>query len=207
MTEQSLQEARGRAARYDYEDGTIEIGHGAVYAVLGVLLWLFDAMSTGGQYKWLYAVGVLAFSFVSAAVVGSLVSRYKQRITYPRTGRVHYERPASAEAWDAILLIGASLLVAGGAIFIEGRYTGVGAIVGATIALLLFFAGRRALLARMQWIALLPLLIGLVSAYLGIDDTFASALIMAGAGLALLLSGILAMRSYLAANPDPTEEA
>lgn len=207
MTEQGLQDARKRAAGYDYVDGTIEIGHGAVYATLGILLWIFNTISTGGQYKWLYAAGVLGFSLVASVVVGTLVTRYKEQVTYPRTGRVSYERPAGAEARDALLLIGASLVIAAAAILLEGWYTRIPAIIGATIALILFYSGRRAQLSRMQWVAMAPFLIGMLAAFLDMDDTSGSAYVMTGAGLALVLAGLAALRRYLAANPAPADEA
>ena len=206
MTEQRLEDARQRAASYHYEDGTIEVGHGAVYTALGLLLWIFDTISGSGEYKWLFAGAIIAFSLVSAVMLVTLVKRYKEKITFPRTGRVHYERPAKVELRDAGLLIGLSLLLAAGVVLFEGWFVSPPMIVGATITLILFFTGLRAGLLRLKVLAFVPILIAIPAAYFGMDSTLGSALAIGGSGLASMLAGLLAMRRYLAANPTPEDD-
>jgi hypothetical protein len=206
MTERNVQEARKRAASYPYQDGMIEIGQGAVYTALGILIWVANILINGGLGKWWIALGVIIFSLFAAVVFVTLVIRYKEKVTFPRSGQVTYERTTREELRDSAMLILLALAIAAATIFIDAWYTSIAVSVGATISLILLFSGIRARLTRMKVLAFFPLTIALVAAYLGVDTTIASGLAIGGSGMVTLFAGVLAMRRYLAANPVPPDE-
>lgn len=205
MNETTVKQARQRAFRYKYEDGLVEIAQSIVYVVLGALMWLFDTFKSPSAGKWWFALSVIGFSMLAAVGVMILVRHTKSRLVYPRTGQVTYKPDAQEEKRNGFLVIGAALVIAFAAIFLDGWYTSPTAIVGAGISLTLVFTSLRTGIRRMQLVAILPLLISLAFAYVDYDITQASAISIGVTGMVGLVLGVLALRSYLAQNPLPEE--
>lgn len=204
---QTVEEARRRAHRYQFEDGLLEIAQGGAFALIGLVLWGVDSLAVLPNYRGLIALGIVAFSFIIAAVVTVMIVRYKNKLTFPRTGMVTQETQPKEEARSALAVILLALAIAAAAIWLDGWFVSATMIVGATLTMILMATAARAGILRMQLVALLPLAISIPLAYFRVDGTLASAIILGGSGLAGVVVGILALRKYLANNPPLEDEA
>jgi hypothetical protein len=205
---QAVQDARKRAHRYQFEDGLMEMAQGGAFALMGLALWWIDSLAIlSSANKGLFALGFLAFAAVLGVVVVSLIVRYKKRLVFPRTGTVATdEEDHKAAARSGLIVILLSLAIAAAAIWLDGWFVNTTTIVGATLTLILQATAARTGILRMQVVALLPLAISILMAYFQVEEPSASAFVLGGSGLAGLLAGMLALRSYLANNPAIVDE-
>lgn len=131
-----LKSVQRQTQRYWYVDGLTELGVGVMIFSLGLLYLAMAWIGPGDISHWLLLFGEPALLVVGWLVVSWAVKRFKERITYPRTGYIGYLRPRGPRRWARIFL---TVLVAG-------------------FALGVTFAGR------LIDAALLPVLIGVVLA-------------------------------------------
>lgn len=204
MNEQTVQEARRRAFRYYYEDGLAELSMGFFFVLIAAAMWAYERVVAGTQYGLLLALAVLVFGLLGAMLAKRLISLVKERITYPRTGKVTYnERAGNRGRW---LVIAAALVLAAALIWLPGWLSQASFTQGALLTVILLYMGGNVGLPRMQAAALLPAIVGLLAAYYRLGDILGSALVFASLGLLLALLGGWAWVRYLRENPAPDEE-
>lgn len=203
----AIQKARKRAYRYQFEDGLLEIAQGGAFALFGLVLWWVDSLAViNAANKWLFALGFLVFAVFTAVAVARFILRYKNKLVFPRTGTVSHKEQPKEEVRSALVMILLALAIAAAAIWLDDWFVNTTTIVGATLTLILLATAARAGILRMQLVALLPLVVSLPLSYLRIDETLASAIVLGATGLAGLIAGALALRSYLANNPAAGDE-
>lgn len=195
MTQQSIQEARQRAFRYYYDDGLVELAIGLFFTVMAAALWSYQRLLAGTPYGWLLAVILLTLTIGGMYAIKALISRMKETITYPRTGRVTYkERGDSRGRW---LVIAAALAITVALIWLPGWLNQVPVSTGALLSVVLLYMGATVRVARMQAAAMLPVAAGVLAAYFGLGDIIGSVLVFGSVGLEMVLMGGLVLNRYM----------
>lgn len=207
VQKQTVQKARQRAYRYQFDDGLVEIAQGGAFGLMGLMLWGADSLALiNSANKVVFALGFLAFAVLISVAVVSLIMRYKNKLVFPRTGTVTRDEQSKEETRSALAVILLALAIAAAALWLNGWFVSTTMISGATLTLILMATAARAGILRMQLAAWLPLAISIPLAYVGLEQPLASAIVVGGSGLAGLAAGALALRSYLANNPAPDDK-
>ncbi len=202
-------DAARRTEAYRYADGFVEMAVGTLVVVLG-LLFLAEAVVPTAP-KSLAAVGLIVIATAGAWVAKRLVAAAKERHTYPRTGRVVYRQPSRglmSAVWLLAAVVGAAC-AAWLAVNLRARpgiESWLPLLQGVCGAWMLLMVGRAAGLARLYPVAFVSVVAGGIASLSGLDATAGDALYFLAMGTAMLLSGVLARRSYLRQAP-PAEEA
>jgi hypothetical protein len=200
--DQTIKETR----RYMYEDGLFEIAAGLLLLLIGLGLfsWLtFTEISS--------ALGITLMAVLIALAVGGgflikrAVEKLKQRITYPRTGYVAYKQDEPDRG--RLFVIVAALLLALITLFLPEELSRMSTIVGAFLGVVLVALGYRLGLKRFYALGFITLLSGLIMSALFEQETLGVAFTLAVSGLALIISGGLALRKYLKRHTKAEEGA
>jgi hypothetical protein len=195
-----------RTQRYWYEDGLSDMGMGAFILAIG-LLFIAQALTPPGSPLWLvWGVGGPLLLIGGGVVVSKAVRTLKERITYPRTGYVSYERACGPS--HTLRLLATALIAAGisaGIIVVQKNWLSLTVIFGFVYLAVFTFVGLRFGLRRYLAMALWSMVLGLALASLSLQIEQAGALFQLGTGAAWLLAGWLTYRHYIARAPQPQE--
>ena len=204
-----LKEPGLRAARYWYVDGTFELAFGGLCLLLAVYFYAQAALAD----SWMAGLlsGLLVLVLIGGGyLVNRLTRALKERLTYPRTGFVSYQRERGMRRSVRIAVIfAASALIAGLLVlFVAGRPNGVelmpgvtGLIFGAVIA----FIGYRTALLRFYLLAALSLVFGAGLSVSGLSEGLDLAAFYGALSLVLFTFGGVTLWRYLRDNPGPAE--
>ena len=207
METQDIDMVVQRTYRYWYEDGLTEIGTGCLFILIGLLFLVESILPVNSPLQ-----GISAFGLPVLVIGGMWVGRYvlralKSRLTYPRTGYVAYRRQSSGRRWSAFLVAGGiGALVAVLFIATPASLAWIPLLDGVAIAIVLLFLGYKVGLIRFYILAAISALAGAALSLSGIDDTAGTAAYFAGMGVALVASGVFALRTYLAETQPPVED-
>ncbi len=192
-----IQEVKRQTQRYWYVDGLTELGAGALILLLGLLYLLIAVLGPSTTADWLMGIGQPGILLVGYLIVNSVIRQLKERITYPRTGYVTYRQPKGK--LRVAQLIFTVLLAAGVAYMLStlginfGQNALLGLMLGAAVAYLGYDYGLR----RFYALAAFMLAVGLLCAYLSLNDTYTMALFFGLCGTGWLVSGAATLRGYL----------
>jgi MFS family permease len=194
-----------RAYAHWLKDGLFEIGFGILLAGVGTLraiLHFVDAESVA--YYWLSA-GLLVF-MIGVAWGGKRIDKaLKERITYPRTGFITFKpRNYNYKSILAILFLFIFAGVLGGVLGVlatQPNQQEIGGIVpitqGIVAALAFTYTAQRIEVKRFYYLAVFSLGIGLVIGSLGVGVVLGLSLFYLSVGLALVVTGCLALLQFL----------
>jgi len=191
---------------YWYEDGLVELLGGLFF--ISICAWLLFDWSTpyDAPYKWIFAPGLVAVVFVWLGAARRIVDWLKQRITYPRTGYVAYQRPGHRSRLPRAIMGG----VIGGAMAIaivaslhyrQEIVRAIPILLGGGVAVLLARLGAELGLARFYTLAGWSLAAGIFLAWLTGDMALAIALFYGLLGAAFAVAGAITLVRYLRASP------
>jgi hypothetical protein len=189
-----------RTYRLYYEDGLVEMGMGIVFTLSGLILVTWYALQDGG---WLGALlAVSSALLVIGGVFGMrwAVRQAKEEVTYPRTGYATYREGEPAVARWLILVVLMGVVTAG--LFLPAALERMALMEGALLGAILIYLGYRLGLLRFYVLGVLIIAIGLAATYLFPDDLLGSAMTFGGAGLLLLLSGLVTFATFLRRHPE-----
>jgi hypothetical protein len=195
-----INEYAKRTMRYWYVDGLAEIAGGMVVMLLS-LVFLIGAMLEPGPTTDLFlALGQPVIVIAGALAARRVVSKLKERVTYPRTGYVEYRRPRGRRNIRLIAMtmgIAAAFAVVFGIIqnIIQPRW--IPGISGAVIALLLVYLAYENGIRRFYIMALYTFFLGLLVVSVRLATIYATPLFFGGFGLGWILSGVVTLRDYL----------
>ncbi len=198
-----------RTRRYWYDDGLTEIGAGLIFLALGAL-FLTEALAPRGSLPRNFsAVGIVALVAGGMWLVNWGVRLAKNRITFPRTGYVQYRRqPRTPQRRMAVGALAFCVAILVSALLRTTSPTSLawipmlqGIFIGAFILYVGYFVG----LTRFYLLAILSLVAGSAISLSGFGDTLGNALYFGVLGVALLLSGAIALAAYLH-QTTPSEE-
>ncbi len=186
-----------RTWRYWYEDGLAEMAVGVIFFLVG-LLFLAEAMMRPGALTSLSAVGLPIVAIGGGILARRFVASAKARLIYPRTGYVSYHRKAGGRRLAAGAVAGAVGATLSALLLTwPASRSWIPALMGFAIGGSWLWLGYRVDLARYYALGLVSALAGAAAALAGLGDTLGCAFYFAVEGVALLVSGGLALRAYL----------
>ena len=202
----SIAHAPRRTAGYWYADGLVEIGAGLLLALMAGMFALEGLAPPGSLPAAFSAIGLPLILLAGMAVLSGTVRVIKQRLTYPRTGYVGYERSRPARKVLAGVIGGLVSLVL--VLLLASRpawLTALPAVQGAVVGLVLLFLSYRIGAWRLAAVGLLTLAAGIAASTVGLLESLGSAMVFGTGGLASLISGALALAHYLRTTSPPAE--
>ena len=186
--------------RHFLEDGIGEMAYGITFMLIGLILFGEATLKSPFPHFWTIA-------FVLVVWAAFLLSRWlvpalKKRLVFPRTGYVVSRKLRGRMLW---LVLSAAAVVGGVgafvAVFMLGAHPAARAwspvILGIEVGGWLLFVGFRFEMRRYLLLAGFSLLAGVADSLTGIGADCGSAVYMAAMGLALVVSGALALRVNL----------
>jgi MFS family permease len=202
-----------RTRGYWYSDGFIEIAIGGLFALIGGLLFLQSRVLSGSAPMVVFAVGVPLLIMGGSLLSKQLVRALKERVTYPRTGYIAYEkkRDTGKRRWFvpafalllALAYIAADVLTSDAQVDLSsfGVPLMVGLIGGAAFA----YAGYNVGVARFYVLGALAAVLGVAVSIAGLGDVLGTAVVFIGLGVAQVITGVLALAVYLRRNQGAQE--
>lgn len=198
-----------RVERHRYEDGIGEMLYGIIFMLIGLVLFGEATLKPPFPHFWTIA-------FILAAWIPFLLSRWlvpalKKRLVFPRTGYVVSRKLRGRLLW-LVLSVAAVVSGVGGfvAAFMLRAHPAARAwspvILGIEVGGWLLFMGFRFEMRRYLLLAGFSLLAGVAGSLTGMGADRGSAVYMAAMGLALVVSGALALRANLRQVPGPEEQ-
>lgn len=209
MNTNEIKQVEQRVKRYWYTDGIAELASGGMFLLLGLYFGVMGYFEEGSLISVILQVSMVLFFIGGAFGVRWLVNNLKSRLTYPRTGYVEY-RVKDGETRKRRLVIVASTMIISAAsvvlveyihwlnsmVFITGLLVGV---------IFIALRGKSSGLKRFYVLGGLAILLGTALAYTGLPQVYTLTFFYSLLGMAILISGGLVLRRYLAENPAPTE--
>ncbi|MCX6033661.1 MAG: hypothetical protein NTV38_01585 [Chloroflexi bacterium] len=183
-----LKKSQMRAIQYFYVDGTFEFSFGFLCLLLAIYFYL--AAHVQGWLSAIVEASLVLVTIGGAVLVNRLIKRFKEHLTWPRTGYVSYQRKQGVQ---------------------RGRGLAIGLVIGGVVGAV------TTVLAMTQdlQIAVMPLLsgflFGMVMVFLGwrtsILRFYLLSLLSAALGVALAVvlffTGTCVLRTFLRKNPMP----
>ncbi len=205
-TPNQIDQTMKQTQRYWYEDGFQDMAFGGFVLAIA-LLFVLQALTPPSSPLWLlWGIGVPVVIIGGGLIVGQVIKKLKERVTYPRTGYVAYIKPRGKSRWVRLALIGiVSAGVSAAIIFAENHWLNVSVILGLVYMVTFSFLAYRFGLARYALLALWCLGLGLALAPLALSLQVSGAIYHLGAGAALVLAGGLTWRQYDENAPKPQE--
>ncbi|HEY6971106.1 MAG TPA: hypothetical protein VJA94_17995 [Candidatus Angelobacter sp.] len=200
-----IEEAIRRPRRYWDADGIPEIAIGAFWLLWGVIVLAPLAVPALSNWKNLIALmGILPAPWLMEAAV----KKWKERITFPRTGYVKLAPPSGSlrlmlVAFAAGLGV-AAMLVTRFKTLVSGDW--MAAVLGVVISLTLLQLAWRIHSMRLALLSCAVAGIGIAASILAVSHDTSTILVFFGAGLVCVLDGVLRMRSYVRSHPLPAGE-
>ncbi len=197
-TEQQLERIHRQAQRYCYEDGFVEMSLGGIFIATSVGIALIESLE--GEAARIASLLMLTLMFVASNTFPKVVQSLKERITYLRTGYVSYSQSKRGGLW---LEIGVALGVILLAIFVpdflkDNPSIFYGLVLAISIGMIAYQIG----LGRMYIGAVVAIGMGILLAIGDASAVISSMAPFAAGGLTLVITGLLALRNYLQANPQ-----
>jgi hypothetical protein len=204
--EPRIVQAPRRTAGYWYADGLVEIGTGLLLALMAGLFALEGTAPDGSLPASFSAIGLPLILLGGMAALSAAVRAVKQRLTYPRTGYVAYERTRPvrkvlAGVIGGLVSLGLVLLLASRPAWLSA----LPAVQGGVVGLVWLFLSYRTGAWRLAVVGLLALAAGLAASTAGLSESLGSAAVFGTTGLASLASGALALAHYLRTTSPPAE--
>jgi hypothetical protein len=204
----SINNLTRRTYQYWYNDGLTELAAGTLILLIGLINLILALLnsSTLNQMALILQPLVLVGGYFA---LNGIIKPLKERYVYPRTGYVAYRQP---EGKRLLLLRGVAvvlaMIIAMTAAFLLRivKEAWLPAFVGLFLALLMTYLGFKIGLVRFIILAGFTILLGLVTAWLQLNDLYAKAFIYSGFGLALVVSGGLTLWHYFHSTQPPAVE-
>jgi hypothetical protein len=209
MTTDPLQNAQKRSMQYWYVDGTFEFSFGGLSLMLAAYFYANYRLTDSWLANLLTGLFVLVI-LGSAWLVNRLVMAMKERLTFPRTGYIAFQRKTGSSRLKRMLLAGfvAATVSALMTILLMNRPAGFDwtvAAPGIFFGAVITYLGIRTGLARFYINAAVSLGTGIALGFANLPENIGLTCFYGILGLALLLIGGLSLWQYLRQNPAPTE--
>lgn len=191
-----------RTRQYWFSDGLVELSIGGIFIFLGAYFFVQSHLQPRSLILFILQAGLILAIFGSMYIGRRMVSRYKSRMTHPRTGYVTYEQASKPQRMRNIglVLFMVTLIVA---LFLTTTISmnWIPAITGLIVSILWLISAARVGLIRLYVQSLLSLLLGVGLSLASLETYQSLAVYYAVIGLVLILSGGLTLIRYLRQNP------
>ena len=202
-----IKDVMRQTSRYWYVDGLNELAAGALFFLLGLFYVVLGLMGSSETVKLLSGVGLPVLVLTGGLLGRWVVSRLKERLTYPRTGYVACQtNRVKIKVWAILISVAAAV----GVVFVVTYFKLdwlTNAVPAAMAAVLIAFVGLKYGLRRFYGLAFYTLLLGLPMTLLPLGDKFNLALLWLGCGAGWIVSGGLTLRGYLQNTQLPLGES
>jgi hypothetical protein len=197
---QDIDKIMKRTQSYFYEDGVAEIAVGLLFVAIGLLMLAINAASAGPVLAALTGLALPVLVIGGVFAVRWAVRAVKTRVIYPRTGYVSYREPSSRQPVFALMVMIGLLAII---VLLPEWVEGLPVVAGWFLGVFFIYVGYRVRLLRLYGIGGLAVAVGLVAAFLRLGDILGIAVVFGATGIALVVSGGLALLAYLRRNPMP----
>ncbi len=198
--DKKLSNIQNRTIQYWFVDGLAECAAGLLALFVAFIFWIWPIFI---MWRWSLPV-ILVAGLMAAIGFRFIISRIKERSTYPRTG---YVAPLDNLKNKRSLLITLIFLL----IFFGSNYLLTTraspdllwspGLAGFGFALVFTWVGALTKVRRIYFSAFLSLLVGISLALLGIDYFHGTAILAASIGLVWLYLGYRTHKAYIRQNP------
>ena len=210
MNDLHIDEAIKQPKRYWNVDGIPETVMGISWLVLSAALLVVELMPKDRSFR--YPAGALIVAMIAMGVLMPFwlprtIRRWKERVTYPRTGYVEPRKPSVAVRISAIFLTG---LTAFGIVL--GARSGSSVREWMPIAVAMLVSGAlvhlawRMRTARLAILAPLIAVSALITTAIHLHVGVSYGVIWLTSAVVCLVDGLLTLRGYLKAHPAPAGE-
>jgi hypothetical protein len=207
---EDLKTPQRRAIQYFYQDGSFEFGFGLLCLVLGVYFYVENRLQ--GTWLAVLADSLLVFTVIGGAfLIRWLVRKWKEHVTFPRTGYVSYPRNYGLKHGRRSLFgLVAGGVLAAAAVFLfmkeDVQLSIMPLLTGIVLGIFMIFVGWRTSLPRFYIQAVLSMLAGTALAFSTLGNYVGLAAYYLVISVILLISGAFILRKYLRQNPTSREE-
>jgi hypothetical protein len=203
-----LPNVRRRVFQYGFIDGSVELSLGGLCLLLGLYFLLQASLPAGTPLAALLDASLVLVIIGGVYLINRLVRRFKERITYPRSGYIAFRQVSGPARLVRSVLLGAAAMLISVLVTLLLTNAELGmawmpAMTGIIFGLVLGFMAYRSGLLRMALLALLAIILGGGLMALGIGDIFGLAVFYLLIALALFVSGVCALWGYLRSTPPP----
>ena len=194
--ERNIKLAQTRALQYWFIDGLMELGAAIICLMLAIFFLALQIIPI------LQAGFALLFPLVFVAAHGmrKLMTRYRERSTYPQTGFVEPQK-GRQDRWLLGITIGFTILLLGVMLFsiLRGIQTMVWmpAIGWVIYAFIFALTGYRTKIIRFYFLAGFCLMLGVLLSLIGMGDLLGTAVLSFSASLVLFAFGIVTRSAYI----------
>jgi hypothetical protein len=203
--DETIREAQLRARGYWYEDGAVDIGVALVFLALAALFTFEASLAEGSALRGISAFGLPVVSLGGYFLSRRVVHGIKNRFTHPRTGLVDYPKPGPSHRRASFVVALLTGFVVAFAVSQADIDSWIPFLQGISIGAFLLFLARQSRIGRYTFAATCSIALGILISFLGLDSIAGTAAYFGGLGLVLLLTGLLALRAYLALAPEPLD--
>jgi len=209
MNNNDMKQVEKRVRRYWYTDGIAELASGGMFLLLGLYFGVLGYFEEGSLVSVILQVSMLLVFVGGAFAVRWLVNTLKSRLTYPRTGYVEYRvKDSDTRKRRWVIVVSAMVIsavsgvlvnyirVLDSMVFITGLLVGV---------IFIALRGKSSGLKRFYVLGGLAIVSGIALSYSGLPQVYTLTLFYGLLGIAILISGGLVLRRYLAENPPQSE--
>lgn len=202
-----ISETIKRTKRYWYVDGFAEISVGILLMVIILFNHIAGRIHEPVLQIIMYVVGLPTLILLGGRGVSRIVSRLKEKYTYPRTGYVSYQPKERSQRWKRALKSGMTgLLVGTVTTLITGNIPLIyqQLFVGSLISLAYVYVAYVIGLNRFYLIAGLTMMAALTLVLLGTEESLFFLVFFLGQGLIWAVSGAITLCNYMQVTQLPS---
>lgn len=203
-----IDETIKQTRRYWYIDGISEMAAGLFLMLIGGFFAAVPLIPSESARMWILALGQPLLVILGIVFVSRAVKAVKERVTYPRTGYVAYHGKNRKRRLGRIV-VAIALSAAVGMLFslffnlIPDRW--IPTIAAGVMSIFFLVIAYNLALLRFVGLAVYFFAVGLLVSWWMPAEPYDMAAMLGLGGLGVLVSGALALRSYLA-NTRPVDE-
>ncbi|MGQ9675890.1 MAG: hypothetical protein ACUVX1_09505 [Chloroflexota bacterium] len=207
-----IDKAVKRTQQYWFIDGLTEIAVGVVFVLVGLLFLVESFAPPDSPLAHISALGLPLIVIIGWSVTSRLVSAAKARLTYPRTGYVKYRRPPTRQRVNRFVVgaavgAGVGFVVATLALTAPASLAWIPALQGLIVGAFWAYFGWHFALTRFYVLAIVSVALGPATALAGLGDIRGNGVYFSLMGMAMIVSGGLALISYLRQTKAPGDDA
>jgi len=203
-----LQHAVDRSQRYWASDGIPEIVMGGFWLMWGSLVLLPTLFPKRAPARLMQVMLIVSIS-AAGLLMKRLIHRWKERVTFPRTGYIELRQPSQRLRYGipflafVIAVVFAVLVRFGDRSLREWIPLGLGLL----LAIGMLQASWKMRTVRLALFSGVVAAVGIALTVLRVEEERSTALMLLTAGLACVADGLLVLRSYKRAHPMPLVDA
>lgn len=207
LTQDPLQNATERSQRYWISDGIPLIVMGGFWMLWGVVLLLPSLFPNRAVAR--SSILFICVIALTGIFMKPLIHRWKERVTFRRTGYIELRQPSSAVRIAIVIVAFVLAFFIGLLVHVEDRtyreWLPVG--MGFVLAAGMLYSSWKMRSSRLAVFSAAVAGAGAVAVVLHLNEELSFAVIILTAGVACVTDGLLTLRTYLRAHPEPSGDA